>query len=367
MRAPGRVAGALPSFGPGGRGRPEGARQLFEPRQLVQLPESQDLQELRRGAVQQRAAQSLAARHDLHETALDQLVDHGARIDAPDLVHLEPAHRLAVGDGGERLEGRRGEAARAQRELRAVDRSGVLARRQELPPLRDLYKFLAVTSSRVRLPHLAQRRPDRALTCLRVERAQLVHGERARRGEQGRLKQLRERAHGRITMGPNAPSWWTLSAPRLASSSSAMKAESTSTTVARAPTTSRHASCSRPASSASIFAVAPSTSSGRGTTRCSIGSGIRAITRSAAASSSFSSITSGAGGAAAGSGAKPRPDSSAPPTAAFCIQSTSSRICWYSSSRRTSSARGSSHPSSPARRGSNSSALMRTSRAAISR
>src|SRR5262249_4554413 len=110
-RAPTRAAGASPSFRFGRRGRAESDRQLVEPRQLVQTPEAEDLQELRGGAVEQRTTQSFTTAGDGDETALDQLVDHRARIDTANLIHFEAAHRLAIGDDRERLQGGGAEAA----------------------------------------------------------------------------------------------------------------------------------------------------------------------------------------------------------------------------------------------------------------
>src|SRR5437667_11917625 len=94
-RAPGRAAGASGSFGfVDGRGAPESHRQLLEPRQVLQVFQSENLQKRWRRAVEQRAAQALAARDDLDQTALHQLVHDGARIDAADLVDLKAPDRL---------------------------------------------------------------------------------------------------------------------------------------------------------------------------------------------------------------------------------------------------------------------------------
>src|SRR6267154_2013390 len=119
-------------------------------------------------------------------------------------------------------------------------------------------------------------------------------------------------------MGPNGSDWDSVSELRFASSRRAINVDSTSTNVACGPpTASLHPNVSRSASSARIRAVAPSTSSGRGTTRCSIGSGISDITRSAAASRSFKSICNGAGGASGGGASYPRPNRSARASAAW--------------------------------------------------
>src|SRR5205809_4548589 len=118
-----------------------------------------------------------------------------SRIDAPDLVHLRASHRLTIGDDGERLERRRREPARTQRELGAIDGLRVLATGEELPSLRDLHQLHPVVLSDVRVPDLGEPGVDRRFAGLRLEGVQLAHRERAGRREQRRLKQLREGTH----------------------------------------------------------------------------------------------------------------------------------------------------------------------------
>src|SRR5919108_5803459 len=91
------------------------------------------------------------------------------------------------------------------------------------------------------------------------------------------------------------------------------------------------------------------------------------ITRSTADKSSASDSASGACGGAGAFGRNARAKRPRRSSPRLSSSSTTSRTCWYSSSRRTSSARGSSNPSSPSGRGSSICALMRSSRAAISR
>ena len=64
--------------------------------------------------------------------------------DAADLLDLRAADRLAVRDDRERLERRRRKPLRARRELRALDRFGVLGARQDLPSAADLDQLDAV-------------------------------------------------------------------------------------------------------------------------------------------------------------------------------------------------------------------------------
>src|SRR5207253_295847 len=241
-------------------------------------------QELRRGAVKQRPPESLTPCDDLDQTALEQLVDHRARVDAADLVDLDTPDRLPVGDDGQRLERRGTQTPRTQRELRALDRLGVLAAGEELPSVADRDELDAVLPSGEGLSDLAERRLNGLRARLGVEGEQLLDREGPRRGEQRRFNQLREGTHGGSgwarTVRPGGPR-------------------------------------GRPASQA------------------------RAARRTPTAYPRW--------------WAGPRPP-----------RATRTRSCGYSSSRRTSAARGSSHSSSPTRRGRSICALMRSSRAAIS-
>src|SRR5207244_7587296 len=97
------------------------------------------------------------------------------------------------------------EAARAQRELGALDRLGIVAPRQELPPLRDLDQLDAVVRGGERVPQLGERGVDGGLFRRRLEGAEFLDRQRARRGEQRRLKQLREGTHGGAGSGCTRP------------------------------------------------------------------------------------------------------------------------------------------------------------------
>src|SRR5438874_11176333 len=79
-----------------------------------------------------------------------------------------------------RLERRRAEPARAQRELRAIDRLRILPPRQELPPLRDLDQLDPVVARRERVPELGQGAAHRRRAGLRVEGHELLDRERSR-------------------------------------------------------------------------------------------------------------------------------------------------------------------------------------------
>src|SRR2546425_12070818 len=120
-------------------GAPEGDRQLLEPRQILQVLQSENLQERWRGAVEQRPPETLAARDDFDQTALDQLVHHGVGIDAADFIDLEASHRLPIGDDRERFERRRRQATRPQRKLCALYGLGILTAGEELANLPQLH------------------------------------------------------------------------------------------------------------------------------------------------------------------------------------------------------------------------------------
>src|SRR5439155_22033267 len=146
-----------------------------------------------------------APRDDLHQPTLAQLLDHRARIHAPDLVYFYPSHGLPVGDDGQRLERRRAEPPRAQRELCAIERLRVLTPRQELPALRDLDELNPVVARRERVPQLGQGAAHGRRARLRIEGQQLLDRERPGRREQRRLNELREGTHGGSESGRTAP------------------------------------------------------------------------------------------------------------------------------------------------------------------
>src|SRR5262245_54043278 len=61
-------------------GRPE----LAQRRQRVQVGKAEDLEELARGRVEERAARRLLAADDLHQAALRERRQHGVDVDAAD-------------------------------------------------------------------------------------------------------------------------------------------------------------------------------------------------------------------------------------------------------------------------------------------
>src|SRR4051812_46003734 len=94
--------------------------QVFGARQVVQRAEAEVLQEKGRRSVQQRPAQPLAAAHHLHQAALLERLEHRAGAHAADVLQLGAAHRLAVGDDGQRLERGAREAVRGGHAVEAL-------------------------------------------------------------------------------------------------------------------------------------------------------------------------------------------------------------------------------------------------------
>ena len=102
------AAASSVAFGRGAM-RPQRDRQLLGLGQIGQIPQPQQLEKERRGAVEERPAQRLAASDDLDQAALLQRAQHAAGRDPADLLDLQPADRLAVRDHRQRLERRGGE------------------------------------------------------------------------------------------------------------------------------------------------------------------------------------------------------------------------------------------------------------------
>ena len=127
---------------------------------------------------------------------------------------------------------------------------------EDLVAARQLEQLDAVLLEIVVLADLLERHPDVGQGRLRVERGQLLDGERTAGAEERGLKQLGERGHGRSPSARTRPVARGRSEPRLASSSSASRVERTSTIVGRGPSASSHPNCSRSSSSCSMRRVA---------------------------------------------------------------------------------------------------------------
>ena len=70
----------------------------------AKILQSESIQELARGRVQERPADDLLSTADLHQTALQQRADDAGGIDAADLGDLHRGHRLLVGNHRQRFE-----------------------------------------------------------------------------------------------------------------------------------------------------------------------------------------------------------------------------------------------------------------------
>ena len=107
--------------------------------------------------------------------------------DAADLLDLGAADRLTVGDDRERLERRGGEPRRPRRELRALDRLGVLGAREDLPAAADLDELDAVAVDVVVLAQLVERGCERGLA---TRRDRAPRAPRSGSGERWRTARL---------------------------------------------------------------------------------------------------------------------------------------------------------------------------------
>ena len=96
------------------------------------------LEELLRGAVEQRPAQAFAPPHDVDELAFLERPQHAGRADAADLLDLRPADRLAVRDDREHLQGRAREATALRHGVEPLEHTRILRAGQELVAAGDL-------------------------------------------------------------------------------------------------------------------------------------------------------------------------------------------------------------------------------------
>src|SRR5688500_8797756 len=141
-------------------GGAEGDRELVGPRQLLEMAESELLEEDRRRAVQKWAANAFGATGDLDQAAVMERLEHTANRDAPDLLDLCAPDRLPIGDECQRLECGGRESMGPCRELRALDRFGVLGAGEDLPATTDLDQLDPVAVVVVVLPQLGDRGRD---------------------------------------------------------------------------------------------------------------------------------------------------------------------------------------------------------------
>src|SRR3954454_8528282 len=155
------------------------------------MTEREMLEKDGRGAVHQRTAEAFAAPDDVDETTLVQRLEHAANADATNLLDLGAADRLPIGDDRQRLERGGGKPLRSRRELRALDRFGVLGAGEDLPTAGDLLELHAVAVDVVVLAQLVDGGSESGQRVVRGGGMQLLGRDRARAREECRLKQLR--------------------------------------------------------------------------------------------------------------------------------------------------------------------------------
>ena len=271
--------------------------------QVGQVAEAEQLEEHRRGAVEQRAAERLAPSDHLDQSALLQRAQHAARRHPADLLDLGPADRLPVGDHGQRLERRGGELGRPHRELGPLDRGRVHRPGEDLVAAGQLDQLDAVLLEVVVLADLLQRHAHVGQRRVRVQGGQLFDGERAARRRRARPQAAGRAASRAITMGEKGAGCASRRAPRLASSSSASRVESTSTMVGRGPERVEPADLApAPRAGPRCGGWRPRHRAGGPPPGAAPARGSPAITRSTACSSSSRSRVSGGGGSSGGGG-----------------------------------------------------------------
>src|SRR5687767_8316704 len=177
--------------GVGGRDHPERDRELVGPRQLLEVPKREVLEEERRRSVQQRPPQSLRPANDVDQTALVQRLEDAADRDTPDLLDVGARDRLSIGDDRQRLERGTGEPLRTSRELGALDHLGVFGAGEDLPPAGDLEQLDTMPLDVVMLPDLVERGGYGSGARVVVKRGELLRRDWTAAREQRRLKQLR--------------------------------------------------------------------------------------------------------------------------------------------------------------------------------
>src|SRR5688572_1015854 len=174
-----------------GRCLPQRNRQLIGARQLLQVAQSEVLQEERRRAVQQRTTETFRAPDDIDESALVQRLEHATDVDAANVLDLRASDGLPIRDERQGLQRGGRQPLRTRGELGALDRFRVLGARENLPAAPDLDELDAVPFGVVMQSNLVERGTQRRGRRLRVERAELVQRDWSRAREERGLKQLR--------------------------------------------------------------------------------------------------------------------------------------------------------------------------------
>jgi len=78
--------------------------ELFEPRQIANVVESEVDEKLFRRAIEERTADDVLASGDANHSSLEQRTDRARRVDAANVGDLRRGHRLAIRDDRERLQ-----------------------------------------------------------------------------------------------------------------------------------------------------------------------------------------------------------------------------------------------------------------------
>ena len=120
-----------------------------------------------------------------------QRLQHAAHRHAANLLDFSAPQWLPIRDERQRLEGGGTESRWPRRQLRPLDRFGVLGPREDLPTAADLDQLDAMPVDIIVLAQLVERGGNRRFRRLGIERGEFVGRDGASAGEQRRFKQLR--------------------------------------------------------------------------------------------------------------------------------------------------------------------------------
>src|SRR5205823_4776928 len=149
----------------------------------------------RRRTVHERTTEPFATAYHVDQATLVKGLEYAANRDAANLLDLGTTDRLPVSNNCQCLERGCRESLRARRELRALDRLGVLGARKNLPAAGELLQLDAVALDVVMLTQFVDRGGDCGGRLVRSESRKLLARDRAGAGEQRRFMLLRYRCH----------------------------------------------------------------------------------------------------------------------------------------------------------------------------
>ena len=164
--------------------------ELAQRGQRVEILQGEELEELAGGAVEDRPAHLFLLPDDLDQPAIEQRLEHRARVDAANVLDLRPRDRLPVGDDRQRLDRRAGEPLGLHLE-EAPHVLGRARRGAQLPAAADLVQ------------HEPDHEPSRQLALQRLERrARAARGRCrwSRRAGRGSAAAAQRRAGSRRTV-----------------------------------------------------------------------------------------------------------------------------------------------------------------------